>query len=92
MSGYPQKLVDLQWLEDELHDVNQDEVSLDWNRQHRCVEHKFSDDWEVEYCVLEHWAGHVGAKFKMTDRAVKTDTIQLLSIVSMTFSQDSSSR
>jgi hypothetical protein len=71
LGGYPQKLVDLQWLEDELHDVNQDEVSLDWNRQHRCVEHRFSDDWEVEYYVLEHWAGHVGAKFKMTDQASK---------------------
>jgi len=71
LSGYPQKLVDLQWLEDELHDVHQDEVILDWNRQKKCVEHKFSDDWEVEYCVLEHWADHVGAKFDMTDDANK---------------------
>jgi len=67
LSGYPQKLVDLQWLEDELHDVNQDEVSLKWNNQKRCVEHQFSEDWEVEYCVLEHWADHVGAQFNMTD-------------------------
>lgn len=68
LSGYPQKLIDLQWLEDELHDVNQDEVSLKWNRQRKCVEHCFSHDWEVEYYVLEHWANHVGARFDMTDR------------------------
>ncbi len=69
MCGYPQKLVDLQWLEDELYDVNQDEVALAWNRQKKCVEHRFSEDWEVEYCVLEHWAEHVGARFNMTDDA-----------------------
>ena len=67
LCGYPQKLIDLQWLENELYDVSQDEVNLDWNKQKKCVEHKFSDDWEVEYCVLEHWAGHVGAEFNMTD-------------------------
>jgi hypothetical protein len=67
LSGYPQKLVDLQWLEDELHDLNQDEISLNWNRQRKCVEHRFSQDWEVEYCVLEHWSEHVGARFDMTD-------------------------
>ena len=33
LSAHPQKLIDLQWLEDELHDVSQDEVNLDWNRQ-----------------------------------------------------------
>lgn len=71
LSAYPQKLVDLQWLENELHDVNQDEVSLEWNQQRRCVEHKFSEDWEVEYCVLEHWAEHVGASFQMTEEANK---------------------
>ena len=54
LSSHPQRLIDLQWLENELYDVNQDEVNLDWNRQKKCVEHQFSDDWEVEYCVLEH--------------------------------------
>ncbi len=67
LSGYPQKLVDLQWLEDELYDVNQDEANLNWNHQKKCVEHTFSRDWDVEYCVLEHWAEHVGAHFNMTD-------------------------
>jgi len=67
LGGYPQKLVDLQWLENELHDINQDEVDLDWNKTRRCVEHQFSDDWDVEYCVLEHWAGHVGARFDITE-------------------------
>ena len=67
LSSEPQRLVDLQWLEEELYDVSQDEVSLNWNKQHRCVEHKFSGEWEVEYCVLEHWAEHVGAKFNITD-------------------------
>ena len=71
LSAYPQKLIDLQWLENELHDVNQDDVNLDWNKQRKCVEHRFSDDWEVEYYVLEHWANHVGAQFKMTDDANK---------------------
>ena len=47
LSGYPQKLTDLQWLEEELHDLNQDDMPLGWNRQHRCVEHRFSDDWEM---------------------------------------------
>lgn len=67
LGGYPQKLIDLQWLEDELHDVNQDGVNFDWNRQKKCVEHQFSDDWEVAYCILEHWASHVGAKFNITN-------------------------
>lgn len=67
LSGYPQKLVDLQWLEEELHDVIVDETDLEWNRQRRCVEHKFSDDWEVEYTVLQHWAEHVGARFELTE-------------------------
>ncbi len=66
-SGYPQKLTDLQWLEEELHDVSLDDVDLDWNRRKKCVEHRFSDDWEVEYTVLQHWADHVGAKFEITD-------------------------
>ncbi|WP_415395835.1 hypothetical protein [Sulfurimonas sp. CS5] len=71
LGGYPQKLIDLQWLEDELQDVNQDEVGLDWNKQRKCVEHKFTDDLEVEYYVLEHWADHVGAKFNITQEANK---------------------
>lgn len=66
-SGYPQKLTDLQWLEEELHDVSLDDVTLAWNRRKRCVEHRFSDDWEVEYTVLRHWAEHVGAQFEITE-------------------------
>lgn len=68
MSGYPQKLIDLQWLEEELHDVIEDDLTLDWDQQHRCVIHQFSDDnYELEYCVLEHWADHVGARFQMQE-------------------------
>ena len=67
LSAYPQKLIDLQWLEDELHDVNQDELDFNWNKQKKCVEHQFSDDWDIEYCVLEHWSEHVGAKFIITE-------------------------
>ncbi len=69
LSSFPQKLVDLEWLEEELYDLNQDEVSLGWNRQKRCVEHRFSEDWEVEYTALQHWADHVGARFSITDEA-----------------------
>lgn len=69
LSGYPQKLADLQWLEEEFHDLNQDEADLCWNRKRKCVEHRFSDDWEVEYTVLRHWAEHVGAAFEITEEA-----------------------
>lgn len=69
LSGFPQKLDKLQWLEEELHDVIQDEVLLMWNQQRKCVEHRFSDDWDVEYMILQHWADHVGAKFNITDEA-----------------------
>ena len=68
-SGFPQKLVDLKWLEEELHDVSLDDVDLNWNRMKKCVEHRFSDEWEVEYSVLQHWADHVGAKFEITEDA-----------------------
>jgi len=68
MSADPQKLIDLQWLEEELHDVIEDDLTLDWNQQHHCVEHQFSDEYyDLEYCILEHWAGHVGAEFKMAE-------------------------
>ena len=67
MSNNPQKLMDLQWLEEELQEVS-DETNLIWNSQKRCVEHQFSDEnYEVEYTVLEHWAHHVGANFKMNE-------------------------
>lgn len=66
-SGYPQKLVDLQWLEEELLDVSLGSVMLEWNRLKRCVEHRFNDEWEVEYAVLRHWADHVGARFELTE-------------------------
>lgn len=67
LSGFPQKLDHLQWLEEELHDVALDDVSLTWNQKLKCAEHRFHDDWEVEYTVLQHWADHVGAKFNITD-------------------------
>ncbi|MEA3372065.1 MAG: hypothetical protein U9Q62_00100 [Campylobacterota bacterium] len=69
LSGFPQKLTNLQWLEEELHDLNQDDMSLGWNCQRKCIEHRFSDDWDVEYAVLQHWADHVGARFNITDEA-----------------------
>ena len=69
LSGFPKKLDKLQWLEEELHDVIADDISLCWNQQRKCVEHRFSDDWEVEYAVLQHWADHVGARFNITDEA-----------------------
>ncbi len=69
LSGFPQKLDKLQLLEEELHDVAMDEITLLWNQQYKCAEHRFHDDWEVEYTVLQHWADHVGAKFNITDEA-----------------------
>ena len=69
LSGYPDKLNKLQWLEDELHDVFDGEVSLEWNQSKKCAQYSFSDDWEVEYTVLQHWADHVGGKFNITDEA-----------------------
>lgn len=67
LSGFPQKLDKLQWLEEELYDVIQDDVTLTWNQQRKCVEHRFCDDWDIEYTVLQHWADHVGARFNITD-------------------------
>ncbi|MBE0498763.1 MAG: hypothetical protein IBX43_05910 [Campylobacterales bacterium] len=81
-SAYPQILVDFQWPENELHDVDQGEVHLEWKQQRRCVEHRFSQDWEVEYYVLEHWAEHVGARFNMTKRPTKRDFTPPLSTAS----------
>jgi len=69
MSGYPQKLVDLKLLEEELHTVIDDENVLVWNQKRRCVEHRFNDEWEIEYQVLQHWADHVGADFEISEEA-----------------------
>ena len=67
LSGFPRKLDNLQLLEEELHDVAMDDVSLFWNQQYKCAEHRFCEDWEIEYTVLQHWADHVGARFNITD-------------------------
>jgi len=71
-SSDPRKLVDLQWLEEELHDTSLDDLPLSWNRRKRCVEHRFSDDWDAEYMVLSHWADHVGAAFELTEETDAT--------------------
>ncbi len=65
--AFPQKLTELACLEEELHDVLMDDTDLSWNAQRRCVEHKFNDDPDVEYTVLQHWAEHVGASFELTE-------------------------
>jgi len=68
LGDYPQKLDDLQWLEDELVNAVDEELSLHWNRTKKCVETDISqDNYDVEYSVIEHWAMHVGAKFLMDE-------------------------
>ena len=67
----PQLLDNLQMLEDELSDIDHDESMLSYNREKRCVQHKFSDDWDSEYIVLQHWSDHVGAQFTLTEEPDK---------------------
>ncbi len=58
----PDKIVDLQWLEEELHRLN-DDANLIWNPNKNCVEHLFQT--EQEFQLLYHWSEHVGAKLEV---------------------------
>lgn len=68
LSNFPQKIEDLLWLENELNEAIGEECRLGWNRSRKCVEHELlNDNYDVEYCVIEHWAQHVGAEFIMDE-------------------------
>lgn len=67
----PELLENLQMLEDELCDIDHDESMLTYNPSKKCIQHQFSDDWETEYIVLQHWSEHVGAQFSLTEEPDK---------------------
>ena len=61
----PQKIIDLEWLEEELHRLN-DGAHLVFNRSKQCVEHMLNS--EQEFQLLYRWSEHVGAKLEIESR------------------------
>lgn len=60
---HPLKIDELEFLENELKDVIENEYSFSWNAQRSCIEHHFNDDdFDLSYTVLSHWAEHSGAR------------------------------
>ncbi len=70
-ANQPDLLDELHLLEEELHDIEHDDLSLKYNPGKKCIVHQFKDEWEVEYAVLQHWSDHVGATFTMTEEPDK---------------------
>ena len=67
----PNLLDELELLEAELQDIEHDAQALTYHSGKKCVLHQFSQEWDVEYVVLQHWADHVGAKFSITEEPDK---------------------
>ncbi|MEA1918815.1 MAG: hypothetical protein U9N52_03160 [Campylobacterota bacterium] len=60
---FPQKIVDLKWLELELHRISAEHFDLKWNTHRQCIEHDFKT--EEEYQILHRWSEHVGANLEV---------------------------
>jgi hypothetical protein len=58
----PEKIIDLEWLEEELHRIN-DDANLILNRKKKCVQHHLRS--EQEFQLLYRWSEHVGAKLEV---------------------------
>lgn len=58
----PEKIVDLEWLEEELHRIR-DDADLTWNTSKRCTQFILND--EAEYQLLYRWSEHVGATLEV---------------------------
>lgn len=60
---FPQKIVDLKWLELKLHRITANNFDLKWNTNKQCIEHDFQT--EEEYQILHRWSEHVGANLEV---------------------------
>ncbi len=63
LHNFPQKIIDLKWLESELHRIMADDSDLRWNSNKKCIEHDFKT--EAEYQLLHRWSEHVGADLEV---------------------------
>lgn len=70
-ANQPDLLDELELLEAELHDIDHDAIALTYDQGKKCVLHQFSEEWDIEFVILQHWADHVGANFTITEEPDK---------------------
>ena len=70
-ANQPDLLDELEFLESELHDISHDDQALTYHQGKKCVLHQFSEEWDLEFIVLQHWSDHVGAQFTITEEPDK---------------------
>ena len=63
----PNLLSGITLLEEELKDIEHDESELSFHPGKKCIMHQFSDEWKMEYIILQHWSEHMGISFKITE-------------------------